>query len=589
MKKIFLILILFISGIELYAQRISMPDLKKDITVLAADSLKGRKTGAIEGLMAASYIRSRFTQTGLELYQQKGLQAFQVNTDVKLGERNSLKINMSTASVKTDFLPLAFSENGTFESDVVFAGYGFDINLDSLKWNDYNGVDVKGKWVLMLKGDPEFDKSDSKFIPYTDDRSKVLAAKDKGAAGVILVAGRAIDKKDSLPELYFDKSDARAGVFALNITRKLANSILSAKGITIDSLEAKLNRERRPNSFGINTKVTATVQVSLLQAMAQNVIGILHGSDPVLKDEYIVVGAHYDHLGMGGHGSGSRNPDTVAVHNGADDNASGTAGIIALASALKDSGVKLKRSVVFVAFSGEEMGLLGSKFYTRNSPVDLAKTKAMINLDMIGRLDPDSGSVMVSGTGTSAEAEGILDTYGKNRPFQLKYSPEGFGASDHSSFYVENIPVFFFTTGAHGDYHTPQDDADLINYTGEVEVLNLVYDVLLDIANRDKSLTFREAGPKSASRMGQRFKVTLGILPDFTSSGNEGLRIDGVTKDKPAYRAGLVKGDVITAINGKAVKNIYEYMDRLKTLQAGQTCNVDITRNGKTIVVLIQL
>jgi aminopeptidase YwaD len=589
MKKILLILVMFSSGMFIYAQKINVESLRKDVYVLAADSLRGRKTGAIEGLMAASYIRTRFNDAGLELYQKKGFQPFQVNTDVKLGERNEFKINNVDAVLKTDFLPFAFSENGNFESGVVFAGYGFDINTDSLKWNDYNGIDVKGKWVLILKGDPEFDKSDSKFIPYTDDRSKVLAAKDKGAAGVILVAGKIIDKKDSLPEMYFDKSDARAGVFAVNVTRKLANKMLTSKSITIDSLEAKLNRERMPYSFDINAKLMATIQVSLVQAMAQNVIGILPGTDPVLKDEYIVVGAHYDHLGMGGHGSGSRNPDTVAVHNGADDNASGTAGLIAIAAALKDAGVKLKRSVIFVAFSGEEMGLLGSKYYTKHSPVELAKTKAMINLDMVGRLVPDSGSVVISGTGTSAEAEEILNTIGKNRPFQLKYSPEGFGASDHSSFYVENIPVFFFTTGAHGDYHTPLDDADLINYEGERDVLAMVYDVLVDIANREKNLTFKEAGPKSASRMGQRFKVTLGILPDFTSSGNEGLRIDGLTKDKPASRAGLLKGDVITAINGKPVKNIYEYMDRLKTLQAGQTCNVDITRNGKTIVVLIQL
>lgn len=589
MKRVIIIL-LFISGLQMsYGQSINLNQLKKDVFVLAADSLKGRKTGAIESMLAASYIRTRFHEAGLELYQGKGLQPFQVNTDVKLGERNELSVGNTSFQLKKEFLPLAFSENGLLTESVVFVGYGFDIQTDSLKWNDYNGVDVKGKWVLILKGDPEFEKSDSKFIPYSDDRSKVLTAKDKGAAGVLLVAGKIVDKKDSLPDLFFDKSDARAGVLALNISRKTANVLLSSAGVGIDSLEARLNRNLKPNSFALSEKLTARVQVALLQAMAHNVIGILPGTDPVLKEEYIVVGAHYDHLGMGGPGSGSRMPDTLAVHNGADDNASGTAGIIALAAALKDAGVKLKRSVVFVAFSGEEMGLLGSKYFTKNSPVPLAGIKAMLNLDMVGRLDPDSGSVMVSGTGTSLEAEDMLNHYGKKRSFRLKYSPEGFGASDHSSFYIENIPVFFFTTGAHGDYHTPSDDAELLNYPGEAEVIALVCDVLTDIANRDKNLSFREAGPKSASRMGQRFKVTLGILPDFTSSGNEGLRIDGVSKDKPAARAGLVKGDIITAIDGKPVKNIYEYMDRLKGLKAGQTCNVDITRNGKTIVVLIQL
>ena len=213
----------------------------------------------------------------------------------------------------------------------------------------------------------------------------------------------------------------------------------------------------------------------------------------------------------------------------------------------------------------------------------------MINLDMIGRLKPDSGSVVVSGTGTSTESEGLLDQYKSGRIFPVKYSPEGYGASDHSSFYIEDIPVFFFTTGAHEDYHTPTDVASKINYEGEKAVLDFAYDVLKDVSNRNKDLTFKEAGPKSGGRTGQRFKVTLGILPDFTSSGNEGLRIDGARKDGPAARGGMLKGDVIIAINGKPVKNIYEYMDRLKTLEAGKTCNVDVMRNGKLMVFLIQL
>lgn len=573
----------------LKAQKIDAAKLRKDIIILASDSFKGRKTGSVEGMMAVSYIRSRFRETGLELYKQKGIQSFQVNTDVKIGPKNDFQTGTYIAKQREEFLPLAFSENGTFEADVVFAGYGFNIDLDSLKWDDYNGLDVKGKWVLILKGDPEFDKSDSKFIPYSDDRSKVLTAKDKGAAGVLLVSGKTIEKKDNLPDIFFDKTDARAGVFAINITRSLANRLLKNSNNTIDSLEACLNKSRRPLSFPMKVKVKATVQVALIQAMAQNVIALLPGSDSVLKSEYIVVGAHFDHLGMGGHGSGSRKPDTLEVHNGADDNASGVAGMLALAGALKTAGQGPRRSVIFVAFSGEEMGLVGSKQFIKKCPVPISSIKAMINLDMIGRLGLDSGAVMIGGTGTSAEAGDILSKYVKKYSFRSNFSPEGFGASDHSSFYIENIPVFFFTTGVHSDYHTPEDDADLINYSGEKEVLSFAYDVLTDIANRENNLSFREAGPKMASRAGTRFKVTLGILPDFTSSGNEGLRIDGVSKDRPAYRAGLLKGDIITAVNGKSVKNIYEYMDRLKTLEAGTTCSVDIKRNGKIKVFLIQL
>jgi len=345
----------------------------------------------------------------------------------------------------------------------------------------------------------------------------------------------------------------------------------------------------KPASFPLIPYVKAVTQVSLLKGVTQNVVGYIEGSDPKLKDDYIVIGAHYDHLGMGGPGSGSRMPDTLAVHNGADDNASGVGGIMALADAFLQMKEKPKRSIIFVAFSGEEMGLLGSNYFVKHPPVELKKIKAMFNFDMIGRLPKDSASLMISGTGTSIEAEEILTNY-KPSDFAIKFSPEGYGASDHSSFYMENIPVFFFTTGAHDDYHTPNDDADRINYVGEKAVLDYSAKVVLDVANRATELSFKEAGPKgNGGRSGARFKITLGILPDFTSSSDIGLRIDGVTKDKPAAKGGMLKADIITAINGKPVKNIYEYMDRMKGLEAGKTVSIDILRAGQKMVLLIQL
>jgi hypothetical protein len=266
------------------------------------------------------------------------------------------------------------------------------------------------------------------------------------------------------------------------------------------------------------------------------------------------------------------------------------AGMMALAGYFAKNKSLMKRSIIVVAFSGEEMGLLGSKYFVAHSPVDLKKIKAMFNFDMIGRMPADSAKLSISGTGTSLESEEILNKYIAGFPFKLQFSPEGYGASDHSSFYMENIPVFFFTTGAHDDYHTPLDDAEKINFQGVKSVLDYAKLVIGDVLNRDQVLSFREAGPKgNAGRGGTRFKVTLGILPDFTSSSDKGLRVDGVTKDKPAAKGGMLKGDTITAINGKPVKNIYEYMDRMKGLEAGQTVNVDVMRGDKKIVLLIQL
>ncbi len=587
-RRLLILFICLVLGLHSYAQNVDIDYIRKCISVLASDSLMGRKTGTPEGQMAADFILRQFKEAGLEPWEG-GFQKFDVTTNVKVGKGNSFSFPGFTGKVKTDFMPLSMTENKKLEAGIVFMGYGFEINLDSLKWNDYANVDVKGKWVMVLKGDPEFDKSDSKFVPYADDWSKVLKAKDKGAAGIILVAGTKVEKKDSLADLYFDKSDARAGIPAMIITRKLANMLMSSTNNTIESVEEKLNKDRKSLVFPLSVVATANLDIEMTMAKTANVVATLKGSDPLLKNEYIVIGGHYDHLGMGGPGSGSRKPDTVAVHNGADDNASGTAGIITLAKAINAGKLKPKRSLIFVAFTGEEMGLLGSKYFTQHPSVELSKIKAMFNLDMVGRLKADTGTLVISGTGTSAEGEAILTKYSKGRIFPVKYSPEGFGSSDHSSFYIENIPVFFFTTGAHEEYHTPEDDANKINYIGEQAVLDYVYDVLLDVSNQDKNLTFKEAGPKSAPRMGTRFKVTLGILPDFTSSDNKGLRVDGTRKDGPASRAGVLKGDVIVAIDGKPVKNIYEYMDRLKTLEAGKTCNIDIMRGGKLIVLLVQL
>jgi hypothetical protein len=292
---------------------------------------------------------------------------------------------------------------------------------------------------------------------------------------------------------------------------------------------------------------------------------------------------------MGGPESGSRWPDTLAVHNGADDNASGVAGLLELAQRLARSGDPLKRSIVIIAFDGEEMGLLGSKYFINNPLIDPKKIIAMFNFDMIGRLVADSGALVISGTGTAIESEQILKDHSGGLGYELKFSPEGYGASDQSSFYAENIPVFFFTTGAHEDYHTPDDDADRINYIGSKEVLDFAYNVIIDVDNRGQAITFREAGPKERPDYGRGFKVTLGIMPDFASTENNGLRVDGVRKGGPAEKGGILKGDVIITLNGKQVTNIYDYMNRLKELDRGQVISVDVLRKGVTVVLIIQL
>jgi hypothetical protein len=247
-----------------------------------------------------------------------------------------------------------------------------------------------------------------------------------------------------------------------------------------------------------------------------------------------------------------------------------------------------KRSLIVVAFSAEEMGLLGSRYFVKHLPVDKNKIVAMLNLDMIGRLN-DKNAISIGGTGTATQWEEILNRHLSGNTLTAAYSPEGFGASDHASFYAENIPVLFFSTGAHSDYHTPADTWDKINYVGLSEVMTLAESIATELLNGSDRLTFQEAGPKERSGGRRGFKVTLGIMPDFTSSDADGLGVGGVTKGAPAERAGMLKGDKITGLNGMPVGTIYDYMNRLKQLKPGQRVNVDIVRNGEKMVLIVDL
>lgn len=568
---------------------ITADDLKSHISYLASDELEGRYTGSTGGYAAAKYIRDEFKAAGLELLANSGFQEFEVVVSVKAGQNNSMLFNGKEAVCGTDFTPFPFSKNASVTAGIVFAGYGFDISNDSLQWNDYNGVDVKGKWVMILRGDPEIEKQESRFALFGGDRDKELTARDKGAAGIIYVSGKKFDAGDELVHMYFDKTQSTSGIPVIQVKRALADSVLAVAGISIDGMESRIISGMKPASMPVPGEIMATTEVVQEKVTARNVIGMLEGSDPELKKTYVVVGAHYDHLGMGGPGSGSRFLDSLAIHNGADDNASGVAGVLELASYYASGKVPLKRSIIFVAFDGEELGILGSSHFAKSGIIDLKKVEAMVNFDMIGRLNEDKSRIMVGGTGTSVESEKILNSLDTSL-IKLNYSPEGFGPSDHASFYAENIPVFYFTTGAHEDYHTPDDDWDRINFKGEQEVLTVASELVTDLANREQMLTFQEAGPKQQQgRAGYRFKVTLGIMPDFAGTVQGGLGVGGVKKDGPAFKGGMLKGDVITAIDGKEVTDIYDYMNRLKLLKPGQVISVDVLRDGEKIVLIIQL
>jgi aminopeptidase YwaD len=581
------IIVLFAACAPKFDPEITVEDLKASIEYLASDSLKGRKTGEAGELLAAEYIRSKFENAGLQLLDENGFQPFELVTSAQVGEGNKLVVDGFDYKVEKDFLPYAFSANTGVSATIVFAGYGIEVNIDSLQWDDYKDIDVSGKWVLALQGDPEPEDAESPFIEFSTDRAKALLASDKKAAGLILVAGKSFSETDELEPLIFDKNSSRYSIPILQVTRAVADKILAGTGQTIEKLEAEIEKKNSTINLELAAKVEVAINVLQKETESRNVVAMLPGNDSILKDQYVVVGAHFDHLGMGGPESGSRALDTIAVHNGADDNASGVAEVIELAE--KAAGEKSnRRSIIFVCFSGEEMGLIGSNAFTNDPPVPADKMVAMLNFDMVGRLDTTTNALSIGGTQTAKEFESILTDL--NNGFDLAMSPEGVGPSDHASFYLQNIPVLFFSTGAHPDYHTPLDDPDRINYEGERKVTEYSYRILMDIANRENTLTFQESGPKyQRSGRGARYKITMGFMPDFAGIEKRGLRVDAITKGKPADLAGMKKGDIITAIEGKKVGGIHDYMNRIQSLEAGQRISIDILRDDKEMVLIVQL
>ncbi len=591
MKKHIYLLLAFILGLLVASaqeQSIDKQALQEQIRFLASDSLKGRFPGTAEDLVAATYIRDHFKNLGLTLHYEDGLQTFELTTSVEPTQNNTLSIGGLQAKFGEDYGLYSFSSNATVAAEVVFAGFGMRIQTDDLQHNDYESLDAKDKWVVVLKGDPEPDNNNSAFIPFSGARSKALFARDQGAAGIILVGGEKNSPGDEPAPFTAERTVVDVGIPVIDLRKTVADALLFQMEPRIDSLEKLMIKGNTPAHFTILPLIEAQTELRRNKVETYNISAVLPGSDSLLAGEFLILGAHYDHLGMGGRGSGSRNPDTIAVHYGADDNASGVAAVLELARHFASNETRTARSIIFTAFGAEEMGLLGSAYYARKLPVEKEQVVAMVNFDMVGRLN-EHKAIAIGGTGTAVETEQLLNKLAEESELQFTYSPEGFGASDHSSFYVHDIPVFFITTGAHPDYHTHEDTFDKINFDGMTAVLGFAATLANELADMPDRLTFQEAGPRERQRSGRGFRVTLGIMPDFTAGESGGLPVGGVTAGGPAEKAGMKRGDVIVAINGLAVENIYDYMNRLNQLKRGERANVDVLRNDEKIILIVDL
>jgi len=563
---------------------ITSAELLDHTSYLASEELAGRFPGTEGGLKAAEYILEKFEDYGLDVSGSAGLQEIEITTSVSVGDSNRLGWKERDMDVMMDYVPMSYTNNAECRGELVFVGYGLRTEKAGVNWDDFAGVELNGKIALILEGGPEKPESgDDPFDGLLSQRSKILMAQDRGAKAVLFVAGPIFDEADKLS--FTNIKEAPSGIPAVRITREFANQILERHNLTIEDLE-KASQLESQNPIELKETIFLKTHVIAEKVKTNNVIGILHADNGEDADEYLAIGGHYDHLGMGGPGTGTRVPDSSEVHYGADDNASGTAAVIEVAGYFADKKEEINRSMIFVAFAAEEMGLLGSKYFVENSPVELDKIKAMINLDMIGRLNEDQ-RVSVGGTGTAAEFDSLLSLVDGN-DLNLSFSPEGSGPSDHASFYAKDISVLFISTGAHPDYHTPGDSVGSLNVDGMGVVTKYAAEIAELIGEQDL-LSFKEAGPKRTLSTRQNLKVTLGFMPDFTDNSNQGLRVDFPTPGKPAAMAGIKKGDRIIGINGLKVTNIQDYMVRLKSLEPGQIVTVELLREEEKVVLLVQL
>ena len=603
--------------------------LRADVTYLASDKLEGRRTGTPGANAAADYIAKEFGRLQLKPGTGKSgfLQAFPYVAGIDLGKTNKLQFsdNEKNLRVGDDWTPIGISTNANIEkANAVFVGYG--LTVSELKHDDYAGANAAGRIAIAFAGTPDGDNPHGQFARYDDVRWKAIAARNAGAKALVVIANETNFKDDRLSRLRYDNSGGDAGLPVVAVSRQAAERLLEKNSSLLAEVEQRLRAKSAAADSETQKFPLETIQVSLTtdlvrrEAAAANVIGILEGSDPTLKNETIVIGAHYDHLGHGG--AGSLALKEGEIHHGADDNASGVAGVLELARIFSAQTPRPRRSIAFATFSGEEEGLLGSNYYVNHPVVPLADTIAMINMDMIGRMK--NKSLTVGGMGTAAEWAALVENANKlqgmtvtasqgsapagsqvaggmpivvaangqpivhndpARQFTLTLNADGYGPSDHSSFYAKQIPVLFFWTGTHQDYHKPSDTAEKINYDDESRILSVVAKIVQGIDAGDKRPTYHLAKAVATGRS-TGFRISLGTIPNYSDSG-DGLLLDGVREDSPAAKAGLKAGDRIVKLADRDVRNVYDYTYVLGEMKAGQEYEVEVMRGTERLKLKI--
>jgi hypothetical protein len=576
-------------------------DMKKSVEYLASDALEGRYVGTPGLERAADYIAGSFSRLGLATlpgwdgYFQRFEMVTRVDPDP---DKSFLFVGGRKLALGEQFTPLRSSAQTQVEAPVVFAGYGIE---DSVRlYDDYAKVDAKGKIVLIMRFEPHKPNGNSRFAASGEDWSvdatiaqKVRIAVEHGAVGILLVNPPLHHDDEGL--IPFSRRDTLSSTVPLaQITPAVADEMLRAGGARdLRTIQSRIDQSAVPQSTALpDVSVRMSVGIKETKKQIENVAGVLPGKGEH-AGEYVIVGAHYDHLGHGG--PGSLAPWSHGIHHGADDNASGTAAMMELADRFAHLGPR-PRSIIFIAFTAEEEGLIGSQYFVSHPPVPLKNVVAMLNLDMVGRMKDQK--LLIGGQGTADDFPALMQQADKGLPLALgEFGKGGIGPSDHTSFALKKIPVLFFFTGLHMDYHRPTDTADKINYTGMDEVVDLgqrVVEAMTTMPREkyngkyDASGLLAMAGPASKpSNNPSGSRASMGAIPDYSQGEDAkgGMRIGGIVPGSPAERAGLRQGDLVTEFNGTKINNMMDYTAALATGRPGQIVAVKILREGKPMEI----
>lgn len=614
-----------------------------DVKKLSSDEWEGRGVGTAGLNKAAHYIAESFRKSGLEVTSAGGdaYQEFEISDGARLGDANHLKLTgpdgqILELEIGKHFEVCSFGGSGKIEGELVFAGYG--IVAEDVMYDDFENIEVKDKVVIIMRRNPKQGDPNGPFsVGHGISRhagltTKLSRAYSRGAKGVIFVndpysfrsekeqlekqvanARKELDDLKSAEEdeaklkearnhlkqvelilsgyesdplMEFGYAGTRSGSSppTVHLSADVCNKVLqSAMGMTLEKIETKIDESGEPFSKLVEGwRVSMETSLEIIRIPVNNVIGVLEGEGPH-KKESIVIGAHFDHLGFGGEGSLA--PKSKEVHNGADDNASGTAGLLELARRLGSRKQPLSRRIIFIAFNGEERGLLGSNEYVDKPLFPLEETVAMLNMDMIGRLDENK--LTIFGTGTSKVWDSILDAAAKGTELELAKKKEGFGPSDHASFYGKKIPVLHFFTGIHDDYHRPGDDWEKVNSSGMKTIIDVVEKVVLAVdGSAERPDYIHIPGAASLARSGSR--PYFGSIPDFGKEV-EGYAISGVSPESPADKGGLKGGDVIVELAGRKIGGLDDFDLALREFPPGGKVTVVVQRGTEKLNLSVTL